>query len=203
MNQETNIVVNGAFEIVKHLSRKFDIDDSHSMKHSIEVYKFATRIYKSELKQKPYLQNQHNIIVAAAILHDMCDKKYMPEEEGVTEIRKLASLFMSEEDLDIVVQIITTMSYSKVKQNGHPELGEFQMAYHIVREADLLAAYDIDRCIVFSMYKENLCYTDAVARANNLFKTRVLNYRKDGLFVTEFSKRLSKKLHTNAKKQYE
>jgi hypothetical protein len=128
----------------------------------------------------------------------MCDKKYIPEEEGVAEIRKLASLFMSEEDLDIIVQIITTMSYSKVKQNGYPHLGEFQTAYHIVREADLLAAYDIDRCIVFSMYKENLCYTDAVARANNLFKTRVLNYRKDGLFVTEFSKRLSKKLHANA-----
>jgi HD superfamily phosphodiesterase len=198
MNQETNIVINGAFEIVKHLSRKFDIDDSHAMKHSIEVFKFATRIYNSELQNYPYLQNHQNIIAAAAILHDMCDKKYMPEEEGVAEIRKLASLFISEEELDIVVQIITTMSYSKVKQNGHPDLGEFQTAYHIVREADLLAAYDIDRCIVFSMYKENMSYMDALARANNLFKNRVLNYRKDGLFVTEFSKKLSKKLHANA-----
>ena len=76
MNQQ----INGAFEIVKYLSRKFDIDDSHAMKHSIEVFKFATKIYNSEVTLNPCLQKHHNIIVIAAILHDMCDKKYMVEK---------------------------------------------------------------------------------------------------------------------------
>ena len=52
--------------------------------------------------------------------------------------------YIASEKLDIIFQIITTMSYSTVKKNGFPSLNEYQLAYHIVREADLLAAYDID-----------------------------------------------------------
>jgi len=203
MNQQTNIVVNGSFKIVKQLSVEFQIDESHALKHSIEVFNFAKRIYNSELDKNPYLQNQYNIIVAAAILHDMCDHKYISEEQGIDKIRKLAIIFLTSEEIDIIVQIITSMSYSKVKKYGYPDLGDFQTAYNIVREADLLAAYDIHRCILYSMYKSDKCYTDAVVIANNLFNIRVLNYRKERLFVTDCSKRLSKYLHYKALKQYE
>jgi len=69
---------------------------------------------------------------------------------------------MSSSDLEIIGKIIGTMSYSKVKANGYPELGEYQLAYHIVREADLLAAYDIDRCIIYTMYRDNCEYNKAL-----------------------------------------
>ena len=42
------------------------------------------------------------------------------------------------------------MSYSKVKVHGYPELGDYQLAYHIVRESDLLTAYNIPRSIVYN-----------------------------------------------------
>ena len=51
--------------------------------------------------------------------------------------------------MDVIGDIIGSMSYSKVKKNGFPELGDYQTEYNIVREADLLAAYDIDRAIIY------------------------------------------------------
>ena len=92
------------------------------------------------------------------------------------------------------------MSYSTVKKNGFPLLGEYQLAYHIVREADLLAAYDIDRCIMYSMYMKSANYLEALDAAIVLFDHRVLKHRQDKLFVTGFSKKLSIQLHKKAKK---
>jgi hypothetical protein len=95
------------------------------------------------------------------------------------------------------------MSYSTVKKNGFPLLGDYQLAYHIVREADLLAAYDIDRCIMYSMYTKNANYSEALDAAIVLFEHRVFRHRKDRLFVTNYSKKLSVKLHKKAKKDVE
>lgn len=91
------------------------------------------------------------------------------------------------------------MSYSTVKKNGFPVLGEYQLAYHIVREADLLAAYDIDRCIMYSMYTKQMGYLASLEAAIVLFENRVLRHRKDKLIVTTFSKKLSIKLDKKAR----
>jgi hypothetical protein len=99
--------------------------------------------------------------------------------------------------------IIGTMSYSKVKANGYPNLEKFQLAYHIVREADLLSAYDIDRCIIYGMYVEKLDYDKALKRAIELFESRILKYRSDNLFITQYSKIESFKLHKKAVKELE
>jgi len=105
--------------------------------------------------------------------------------------------------LEIVGNIIGTMSYSKVKANGYPEMGEYQLAYHIVREADLLAAYDIDRCIMYDMYRNNSDYFDALQEAFELFEKRVFRMRRHRLFTTSYAKRESLKLHKKAKKNAE
>lgn len=190
--------VNHAFTFVTRITKIFNIDESHALKHSMEVYNYANKIYKSECSSNPYLENQLEIICASAILHDMCDKKYMAENDGVMLIKNHMRNFMTEQHVSVVQDIITTMSYSKVKVNGFPNLGEYQLAYHIVREADLLTSYDIDRCIIFGMYKENLDYEHSLKRSIDLFNNRVLKYRDDNLFVTEYSKRVSKKLHKKA-----
>ena len=192
-----------AFELVMLLCKKFNIDESHSLKHSMEVYNFALRIYESELPMNVYLEDQKDIIMLAAILHDTIDKKYVAEADGIEEIRKYLNGVVTPEKLDIIFQIITTMSYSTVKKNGFPLLGDYQLAYHIVREADLLAAYDIDRCIMYSMYTKNANYTEALDAAIVLFDHRVLKHRKDRLFVTNYSKKLSVKLHKKAKEDIE
>lgn len=189
-------MINQAFNCVKYFVKKYNIDESHSIKHSIEVMRFATEIYNSELESNPHLSSQKTIILASAILHDMCDHKYVPNEsDAIFEIRAFMSGHLIPYEMDAIVSIITTMSYSKVKKNGYPDLGEYQLAYHIVREADLLIAYDMDRCIIFGMFVNNLDYTTALARATELYNIRVMNYRNDGLFVTEYSKRKSLELN--------
>jgi hypothetical protein len=190
-----NQLINQSFECVKYMSAKWKIDESHALKHSIEVYRFATNIYNSEVINNSFLKEQQHIINAAAILHDMCDKKYMNEQDGINDIRDFMKEYISDADMEVIFQIITTMSYSKVKQFGYPNLDQYMLAFHIVREADLLAAYDIDRCVIFGMMVDNMNYSEAVTRANILYTDRVLNYISDGLFVTQYSIDKSAELH--------
>lgn len=190
-------MIDQAFACVMHLTKKYNIDESHSLKHSMEVMRFAYEIFASERIANPHISSQETIILAAAILHDMCDRKYVPDEAAaIQEIRDFMAGHLTTEELDIIVSIVTTMSYSKVKKSGYPDLGEYQLAYHIVREADLLAAYDIDRCVIFGMAVTKLNYTDAFARATEIYRERVLTYRSDGLFVTDWSKRKSLELES-------
>lgn len=193
-------LINIGFKYVVQTSKIFNIDESHALKHSMEVFGYAKKIYESEITANPYLENQKKIIYMAAIGHDMCDKKYMDEKEGVNRYKSYLNDFMIPNDLEVMCKIIETMSYSKVKVNGYPDLGEYQLAYHIVREADLLAAYDLDRCIIYKMYHNNCDYNVALEDAFNLFENRVFKMRKDRLFVTNFSKTESLKLHKKALK---
>jgi hypothetical protein len=166
----------------------------------MEVFGFAKHIYESEVLKNPFLENQKEIIFAAAIGHDMCDKKYMDETEGIIKYKKYLSAIMTPEDLEIMSKIISTMSYSKVKANGFPDLKEYQLAYHIVREADLLAAYDIDRCIMYTMHRDTCKYTEALKEALELFDYRVFKMRSDRLFKSAYSRKESLKLHRKAEK---
>jgi len=199
-------LINIGFKYVVDTSQLYKIDESHAVKHSMEVYRLAKKIYESEVKNNPYLEKQKEIIYMASIGHDMCDKKYMNEKEGILRYQTHLSEYMIPSDLEKMAQIIGTMSYSKVKVNGYPNLGEYQLAYHIVREADLLAAYDIDRCIMYRMYNNshnNITYSEALVEALDLFDYRVFKMRKDKLFVTNYAKMESLKLHRKALKDVE
>ena len=196
-------LINAGFKYVVETSKLYNIDESHALKHSMEVYGLAKKIYESEVLKNSILEQQQAIIFMAAIGHDMCDKKYMDEKEGIRKYQDYLSEYMTRADLEIMGQIIGTMSYSKVKVNGFPELGEYQTAYHIVREADLLAAYDIDRCIIYTIYRNNCSYTDALKVAVELFDNRVFRMRQDRLFKTVYSKKESLKMHKKAKKDVE
>jgi hypothetical protein len=196
-------LINYAFKYVVDTSSLYAIDESHALKHSMEVYSFAKKIFESELIKLPYLKEQREIIYMSAIGHDMCDKKYIDETIGVKRYKNYLSEYMVDSDIEIIGKIIETMSYSKVKKNGFPNLGDHQLAYHIVREADLLAAYDIDRCIMYNMYRNNRNYSDSLNDAINLFDNRVFMMRKDRLFKTDYSKKESLRLHRKAKKDVE
>jgi len=194
-------LINMGFKYVIQTSDTYKIDESHALKHSMEVYGLAKKIYESEIEKNPFLEKQKEIIYMASIGHDMCDKKYMDEKIGIKKYQTYLTDFMEPSDLDIMGKIIGTMSYSKVKVNGFPNLGEYQLAYHIVREADLLASYDIDRCIMYRMCNgSNIGYYDALNEALELFDYRIFKLRSDKLFITNYSKRESLKLHKKAKK---
>ena len=61
------------------------------------------------------------------------------------------------------------------------------MAYNIVREADLMCAYDFDRCMIYSMYQRRCSIEDAFDDAHALFERRVFRHNDDGLFFTKFA----------------
>jgi hypothetical protein len=157
----------------------------------MNVLNFAHNIYNNEKNKYPEIENHERIIYISAILHDMCDKKYVDETSGVKEIEDFLNEKITQPEIDITKKIITTMSYSTVKKNGFPNLKEYQIAYHIVREADLLSAYDFDRCMIYNIKKQNGNIEDAFINANYLFENRVFKHDDDGLFITDYSKKES------------
>ena len=187
-------LLNKLLHFVLLVSKKSNIDESHGLSHSMNVLHFTHNILENEKKNYPHLKNQEKIIYVSAAIHDMCDKKYVNENEGISKINEFLEDKLDKKEIDIVTQIISTMSYSTVKKKGFPELYEYQMAYHIVREADLLAAYDFDRCMLYNIHKQTeskdqeLKILDAFNDANELFQKRVLRHHIDRLFVTEYSK---------------
>jgi hypothetical protein len=195
---------------VIYTTNKHNIDESHSLGHSLDVLNFANQIYDHESKKHPYLEKHKKIIYVSAMVHDMCDRKYVDEYTGLNDIQEFLkhcandTLFtggqpsvdvLDKNEIDIVSKIITQMSYSKVKKSGYPDLGEYQLAYHIVREADLLSAYDFDRCMMYIMHKYRGTAENSFQNAYDLFQARMLQHNIDGLFVTDYSKKLSLQLH--------
>lgn len=186
---------NSLYNFVILTSKLYKIDESHALKHSMDVFYLSNKLYESELKQNPQLQEQKLIIDSSAILHDMCDKKYIDQKEGLNRIKNHMVDVIPSNDLNVILEIISTMSYSTVKKNGFPNLNEYQMAYDIVREADLLTSYDYERSIIYNMYKNNESYIDSIQSAKDLFRRRVFKYNRDNLFKLEHSKKLSSELY--------
>lgn len=182
-------------------SNKYNIDESHGLSHSMSVLHFANEIYQNTVSTVPHLKDQEPIIYTAALLHDMCDKKYMDEREGIKEIQSFLTYKLKYHEIQAVNDIITTMSYSKVKKQGFPSLGKYQTAYHIVREADLLSAYDIDRSIYYHLHKTNCGFVEAYDNAVQLFNNRVLQHHNDELFINEHSRKIGITLHEDALKK--
>jgi HD superfamily phosphodiesterase len=158
----------------------------------MDVFLKVDQIYQKEVLNYPDLIKQQRIIYTSAILHDTCDKKYMSSIEGLQRIRYFLSDKLSYDEIDIVSEIVSKMSYSYVKQNGFPDLGNYQMAYNIVREADLLAAYDIKRSIIYDMQVNKNDFHLSYDNSEDLFERRMGKYIDDGLFITETSKELAK-----------
>jgi len=179
---------------------KYGIDESHGVSHSMNILHYAHKIYNSELPKLPNLKNYERTIYVSAIAHDMCDKKYMQEEEGIKRIEDFLQEQITKEEIDTTKLIISTMSYSKVKKNGFPNIEDplKKSAYHIVRESDLLTAYDFDRSILYHMHQSKADINQAYKNAYELFENRIFRHEDDGLLLTDFSKNEALILKTNA-----
>ena len=191
-------IINQALNLVTKLSGLYNIDESHSLRHSLDVFHNACEIYQNEIFTSPFLKQQQNEIFCSAILHDMCDKKYTDQSSALKLINFNMQNYLNSEEMDIMNNIVTQMSYSHVKENGYPNLENFNLAFHIVREADLLAAYDVERCFVYKMKNEKNSYETTYPDVISLFENRILKYIDDELFVTDYSKSKARKLHDSA-----
>ena len=177
------------FHYVLLTTTKHQIDESHGLSHSMNILTMANNIYQEELPHCPEIKKHENIIYVSAVLHDMCDKKYMNQTKGLENMQQFIKSLnvLDDKEMDAVQNIVSTMSYSYVKEHGFPDLGDYQMAYNIVREADLMCAYDFDRCMIYSMYQRRCSIEDAFDDAHALFERRVFRHNDDGLFFTKFA----------------
>lgn len=188
------------FHYVLKVSSQFRIDESHGLSHSMNTLYYANKIFHSEVQIKPYIQPQERVIYVSAVLHDMCDKKYVNKHQQLAHIEDFLGESLSSHEIDAVSRIISTMPYSYVKEHGFPDLCEYQDAYHVVREADLLTAYDVDRSLLYHIHRKtsnesSLDLTDAYLAVEDFFTTRAFKHHDDGLFTTKYAKEITPLLH--------
>lgn len=198
------------FRYVLTTVSKYNIDESHSVGHAMNCLYYANQIFEAEVKNNPHIKDQENIIYISAALHDMCDKKYMDKEEGLQNITKFIETLgdqngslLRNDDKYVVKNIISTMSYSHVKTYGFPNLGKYQTAYNIVREADLLCAYDFDRCMLYNMYQLSGNMEESFHEADKLFEKRMFKHNEDGLYFTQYSKLNYQRLELQSRQRIE
>jgi len=194
-------LLNKLFHFILITTQKHNIDESHGLSHSMNVLRFASEIYEAESIKHPIVKQHEKIIYVSAALHDMCDKKYMDQDEGISEIDNFLSDKMNPTEINVVKLIISTMSYSYVKANGFPNMGPYKTAYHIVREADLLSAYDFDRCMIYNMNKKSGNLEESFQDANVLFANRIFKHNEDGLLKSDYSLKKSLELETQSLQQ--
>lgn len=196
--------MNSIISFIMTQTAKYNIDESHSLNHALNVLDYSKKIYDDEVILHPKLENQQHIIYTSALIHDTCDSKYMNEKSSIDEITTfLDANSYSHCDIENIINIITSMSYHKIKQNGFPSLADCQEAFHIVREADLLASFDFNRAILYALHRQNLSYIDSFYESKNLYYNRMDKLVDDNLFLTSFGKQEALVLGDKAKKDIE
>lgn len=166
---------------------KFNIDESHGLKHSE-----CTMLYADILADSvpDITEEQRHMALMVACVHDLCDSKYTDVSEASKLIKEwlVSELWWKDDVADALISIVTTMSYTKltkaVDSEMHPvfpDHGKWQLSYNIARNADLLESYTVARCVLYNkrLYPEK-SDEEHWKRAEELFENRVFNYVKDG-----------------------
>ena len=106
------------------------VDAGHDWWHAVRVRNSALKIAKKEGGNKL-------IIEAATLVHDLVDDKFFNPDKAEKEIiEKLNSLSFKKDDINHILQIITSMSFSKELDGNSFDSLEFR----IVQDADRLDA---------------------------------------------------------------
>lgn len=177
--------MNFLLAFVENQCIKYGIDESHGVKHARSTWIRALEILQTLPDVR---EDEKRVALYSAALHDTCDSKYCPVYEASLDIRDfLLDLHMEPEEIQAVLDIVTTMSYSKLKKsmvNGaiqYPDHGKWQRAYDVARNADLLDAYIVARCVIYNrhIYPEKT-EDEHWARAEQLFNQRIFTYVSDG-----------------------
>jgi hypothetical protein len=185
-----------SYKLVKKLSKIGKIDNSHNHHHSKEVLFWSKKI----IERLPFKFPQKDILMIGqcAILHDLIDSKYTNFSK---EVEEHLNLYHNEFDVYFMMKIMKTMSYSKIvtpEKINYPTwivYSKYFSAYHVVREADLLASYNIARMIE---YRQNIGnYTDEEIRTETikLYNNRMATLIKRHLFFYDTTVYLAQSLN--------
>jgi hypothetical protein len=172
------------FLFIEQMCQKYNIDESHGIKHAKGTMLRAKEILSTLID---VTAAEEQMALYSAALHDMCDHKYTDVERSSKEIHTwLLGQGWNPEDAVALIKIITSMSYSKLKNSfasgeTFPDHGPWQRAYHVARHADLLEGYIVARCVLYNKHiHPTKSDEEHWLRAEELFKTRVFKYISDG-----------------------
>jgi hypothetical protein len=169
-----------AFSFCASMCRTQRIDSSHDEHHMARVARMTERLNVASGREIG--QDEKDVMILAAFTHDLCDHKYTDVATGLAQIETwLKSQPISEDQRRAVCRIISTMSYSKVKVHGYPtDLGKWELAYHHTRIADLIDAYDIDRCYKYQSHKHpDMSEAEKWRAVIGVFERRVLTQKDE------------------------
>jgi hypothetical protein len=191
------------FKFITECCEKQGIDESHGLKHSINCINWVYRLVQHEQLD----EHEFNMAIHAAALHDMCDKKYTNPEIASGIIHNwLLSQNWSMEMANILISIINNMSYSLLKNRSNggmavfPNYGKWQRAYHLARHADLLDAFLVGRCFIYTQHiQPNIIDTECWKIVEELFYNRVFLYVSDGWITLPLAIQYSTYLEKEAK----
>jgi hypothetical protein len=164
-----------AYAFCQRMCQQQGIDQSHDQTHMDRVARIALRL--NQLCGRQIEQREQTVMILSAFTHDLCDHKYTEVSTSLSNIKRwLESLPIDREMFTGIIKIITTMSYSIVSHLGYPsDLGCWETAYHHVRIADLIDAYDVNRCFQYKTHlNPELSETERWKLVVDIFEKRVL-----------------------------
>lgn len=188
-----------SYKLVEKLSKVGGIDESHNEVHSKEVLFWTTKI----IDQLSFKLNKDELLLVGqcALLHDLVDSKYTDFSVEVTEH---LLQFHSSETVCNLLKILHTMSYSKIVSKNkisYPqwiESSDYVNIYHIVREADLLASYNIARMIQYRKNKGNFTKKQIISEVKEIYNNRMKTLVERDLFYYKSTENLAQALNTVA-----
>jgi len=178
-----------SLRLVRQLSSYYRIDQSHNDHHSREVLFWCNDLLRAERRTYPF--SYIKIIAQSSILHDMIDHKYSTDPSKIWDY--LCAVNTPQEAM-VVMNIISTMSYSKTLINGRVQFPEwiqkdkeYETAYHTVRQADLLSSYNLARMVE---YRQARNMSEAMIRKEvvEMYEDRMARLVENDLFVTDHAR---------------
>lgn len=130
---------------------------SHNHKHSEEVLFWSNEIMRREDTNK-MSRCEVDMIGQCRILHDLPDQKYdIPGAEDAVATH-LTRLGFADKMTRAMIDIMTSMSYHKTVHRTGVSFPEwindgYWNVYHVVRESDLLASFNLSRMIEFGRHR--------------------------------------------------
>lgn len=187
-------LVHTSLQNIRKMSLARGIDNSHNHVHSKEVLYYA----KELMKDVPLSDRQKKIVILGSLYHDMNDHKYPPQdlERLILEMQEV------EKDLDIITRTIffmENMSFSKTVKYcdgglqytvpSDVEKCKDFICFDIIRNADLLASYNLRRAFEYRLHKNPQSSVETmVEEVHQLFLKRMGNLRSCNILSLQYER---------------
>jgi uncharacterized protein len=145
-----------ATTIVEQVLREANVDTSHGLHHALQVLQHVRCMLECE---EPKLSSQETLCIElAALLHDLDDRKYFPENRAYENAR----FVLNKVAPDTVEPVVTMIQLVSTTSNGNSIDGVQHPWMLYPRFADRLeaiGAVGVERCLAFSQHRKRPLFT--------------------------------------------